>query len=129
MDFITGLPHSNGFDCIWVVIDHFTKYAHFVELRHPFTAKSLAAIFAKEVVHLYGVPRSIVSGSGLIFLRNFWKELFTKWDIDIISFVHIYKHGLMLDLNAFMVFISLLKPLESICQSKGTFKACLGQQG
>nr|GMD89796.1 Retrotransposable element Tf2 [Ipomoea batatas] len=59
MDFITGLPRSYGFDCIWVVIDRFTKYAHFIGLKHPFTAKSLAGIFAKEIVRLHGVPRSI----------------------------------------------------------------------
>nr|GMC75311.1 Retrotransposable element Tf2 [Ipomoea batatas] len=57
MDFITG---SNGLDFIWVIIDRFTKYAHFVGLRHPFTAKSLADIFMKEIVRLHGVPRSIL---------------------------------------------------------------------
>lgn len=78
MDFITGLPRSNGLDCIWVLIDRSTKYAHFVGLRHPFTAKSLADIFMKEIVRLHGVPRSIVSDQDSVFLSNFWKEFFAK---------------------------------------------------
>nr|GMD28456.1 putative integrase [Ipomoea batatas] len=42
MDFIIRLPRSSGFDCI------FWDSAHFVGLRHPFTAKSLLVIFARE---------------------------------------------------------------------------------
>jgi len=60
MDFIEGLPKSEGYDVILVVVDRFTKYAHFVALKHPFTAPTVAKAVFDNVVKLHGLPKTIV---------------------------------------------------------------------
>lgn len=50
MDFFVNLPKSHGLYSILAVVDHVTKYAHFIHLVHPFTAKIIAAEFVQEVV-------------------------------------------------------------------------------
>jgi hypothetical protein len=60
MDFIEGLPKSEGFDTIMVVVDRFTKYGHFLPLKHPFTTQGVAHVFLEQVVKLHGPPKSIV---------------------------------------------------------------------
>ncbi|GAU16969.1 hypothetical protein TSUD_37270 [Trifolium subterraneum] len=61
IDFITGLPKSRGNEAILVIVDRLSKYAHFVPLKHPYTAKMIAEVFVREVVRLHGIPLSIVT--------------------------------------------------------------------
>ncbi|KAL8120175.1 hypothetical protein AgCh_017351 [Apium graveolens] len=76
LDFISGLPRSQGYDTLLVVIDRFSKYGHFVLLKHPYTAKKVVEVYAKEIARLHGIPRSIVSDRDPTFLSQFWTEFF-----------------------------------------------------
>jgi hypothetical protein len=62
MDFITGLPNTHqGHDSIWVIVDRFTKSAHFVPIRIDFHARKYAKLYVSQIVRLHGVPRTIIS--------------------------------------------------------------------
>ncbi|KAF7117120.1 hypothetical protein RHSIM_RhsimUnG0003100 [Rhododendron simsii] len=53
MDFIEGLPKSHGKTTIFVVVDWLTKYAYFMALRHPYTAKDVAQLVLDNVYKLH----------------------------------------------------------------------------
>jgi hypothetical protein len=76
IDFITGLPKSRGYEAVLVVVDRLSKYSHFILLKHPYTAKTIAELFVREVVRLHGVPNSIISDRDPLFVSHFWLELF-----------------------------------------------------
>jgi len=60
---------------ILTVVDHFSKYYHFIPLAHPYLAESVAQVFFNEVIRLHGVPQSLVSVRDPVFTSLFWKEL------------------------------------------------------
>lgn len=60
LDFIEGLLISEGSNAILVVVDRFTKYAHFLPLKHPFTAHQVAKLLLDSVVKLHGLPHTMV---------------------------------------------------------------------
>jgi len=60
---------------IFVIVDHLTEYAHFILLKHPYTAKKVATTFVKEVVRLQWMPHSILSDRDPLFKSNFCQQL------------------------------------------------------
>ncbi|WVZ59005.1 hypothetical protein U9M48_009215 [Paspalum notatum var. saurae] len=65
MDFIVGLPRTqNGYDSIWVIIDRFTKSAHFIPVKNRYNAQNYAEIYISRIISLHGVPRTITSDRG-----------------------------------------------------------------
>jgi hypothetical protein len=76
MDFIEKLPSSQGYDTILVVVDKFSKYAHFMALKHPFSALSVAQLFINNVYKLHGMPTAIISDRDKVFTSKLWQQLF-----------------------------------------------------
>ena len=68
MDFITGFPRSQkGHDAIFVVIDRFSKVAHFLPVKETITASQLADLYISRIVSLHGIPLEIKSDRGSLF--------------------------------------------------------------
>jgi hypothetical protein len=80
MDFIDGFPKCGGYSVILVIVDRFTKYAHFISLRHPCTTTSVVQAFFSNIAKLHGLLKTIVSDRDKIFTSHFWKELFQLLD-------------------------------------------------
>jgi hypothetical protein len=77
MDFITGLPKSEGKSVVMVIVDRLTKYAHFCALSQPFKAIPVATAFMETVQKIHGNPKIIVSDEDPIFIGHFRTELFS----------------------------------------------------
>jgi hypothetical protein len=71
MDFVDGLPNSQGKSVIYVVVDRLSKYIHFVALKHLYSAITVAQEFFEHIFKFHGMPTSIVYDRDPTFTNNF----------------------------------------------------------
>jgi len=84
LDFVEGLPTSDMYNAILVVVDKFSKYGHFIAIHHPYTALHIAKLFLDNIYKLHGLPRAIISDRDPIFTSTLWQELFRLTDTQLL---------------------------------------------
>lgn len=67
INYIDGLLRSRGKTVLYVVVDRFSKAAHFIPIAHPYISVSVAHVFFDNIFWQHGLPESIVSDRDPIF--------------------------------------------------------------
>ena len=81
MDFMSGIPSSRrGNDCIYVVVDRFSKMAIMVTCKKMISVEDTTKLLFEHVWLYLRLPKSIISDRDSRFLGNFWSSLWARMD-------------------------------------------------
>jgi hypothetical protein len=83
MDFMVSLPSSRGFDTIMVVVDRFSKMAHFILTKENATAQETGRLFFTHVFKHHGLPKDIMLDRDPKFTSKFWRAFWKRMGLEL----------------------------------------------
>jgi hypothetical protein len=83
VDFIGPIKEVDGFNCIMVTVCRLSKERHYSPCHTTMKASDLAKIFVRDIWRLHGLPDSVVSDRGPLFVSEFWRAVCHRLQIKI----------------------------------------------
>lgn len=78
MDYMSSLPSTKiGNECVFVVMDKFSKMAILVTWKKSITIEDTRKIFFERLWVHFGIPQTIILDLDIRFLSTFWSILWT----------------------------------------------------
>ena len=62
-------------DFIWVIVDRFSKCAHFLAVHTTCSTDKLVELYVSEMVKSHSMLKLIISDRGPRFTSKFWRSL------------------------------------------------------
>ncbi len=81
IDMITGIPKSNGYDAIIMIVDRFSKEIIPVACSTELSSEGWVRILHNEVYAKHGMPQVIISDKGTQFISKFMQDLYNLLQI------------------------------------------------
>ncbi len=83
VNFVTDLPNLEGFSCILVTVDRFSKACNLITLQGLSTALETVEALFHHIFRTFGIPEYVVSDHGPQFISRVWKAFFKLLDITV----------------------------------------------
>ncbi|KAH0602478.1 uncharacterized protein H6S33_008817 [Morchella sextelata] len=82
MDFVTGLPESEEYNVIMVVVDRLTKMQHLLPYNTTVNSEDVAQLYLRNIWKLHGLLIHVTSDCGMQFTARFWRALCKHFGIE-----------------------------------------------
>lgn len=76
LDFVSGLPTVDDYNCILIAVDKYSKYVHLIPSKTTYSSQDVANIFFNRIIMLHGMPKQIISDRDSKFTSDLRRNVF-----------------------------------------------------